>query len=308
VVGDHPEVMIFDTFLYSGIGTEPDLLECRLRELSGTGVQHVIVEGASTFQGRPKPLAFLRDFERYREWNDRITYTAVRPRPDVPGKQPGDAWAREHFSRQAALTALRASGVQRGDIILHGDADEIPSREAIESLREHAGEITPCKLQLRFFMFAVDWEVPWAWSAPSVMRYGQLDNFTQLRESSWPVWPYCKPAGWHMTWLGGEQAAREKVHAFSHVEAIAETEDGLAAGRYYRDGLWWPGSGRPGETQFRGVEVDDSWPGWIRDSWDSERKRPTGPAPAVWFRPRENACLPRLPCWSPRGSGPSTCG
>jgi Glycosyltransferase family 17 len=279
---------VFDTCLYSGIGTEPDLLECRLRELDGAVDRHVIVEGTLTFQGDPKPLSFERPemLERFEPWRNRITYVRHTPTTRCPGKEPGETWAREHSSRQAALEGLAAADVQPGDIILHGDVDEIPSREAIASLREHAAEITPCKLELRFFMFAVDWEVPWRWHAPSVMRYGQLQDFTQLREAGWPAYPYVRPAGWHLTWLGGEQAARDKVHAFSHTEAIPETEAGLDAGKYYRDGIWWPGVGRYHETPFIAREVDGTWPTWIAGSWDAGDQRPKGPAPDVWFRPR----------------------
>jgi beta-1,4-mannosyl-glycoprotein beta-1,4-N-acetylglucosaminyltransferase len=275
---------VLDTFLFSGIGTEADLLECRLRELDGVVDQHVIVEGGLTFQGRPKPFNFHLERDRFEPWADRIRYIQVYPGTDQPGKEPGDTWAREHASRQAVYEGL--ADAKPGDIVLHGDVDEIPSREAIYSLREHAREIVPCKLELRFFMFAVDWEVPWRWHAPSVMRYGQVQDFTYLREFGWSDYPYVQPAGWHLTWLGGEQAAREKVHAFSHAEAIPETEAGLAAGRYYRDGVWWPGRGRWHETQFTAVEVDETWPQWIADSWDAAAQKPKGPAPDSWFRPR----------------------
>jgi hypothetical protein len=281
-------VKVIDTFLYSGIGTEPDLLECRLRELDGAVDYHVLVEGSLTFQGQPKPPAFLEQQSRFEPWRDRIVYVRHTPSAGAPGKEPGDAWAREHSSRMAVHRGLL--GAEPGDIILHGDVDEIPSREAIASLREHADEITPCKLELDFYMFAVDWQVPWRWHAPSVMRYGQLDDFTRLRETGWPVWPYVKPAGWHLTWLGGEQAARDKVHAFSHAEAIPETEAGLAAGKYYRDGVWWPGRGREHETPFVARDVDATWPAWIADSWDAESQKPRGPAPDIWFRPRGQSC------------------
>jgi Glycosyltransferase family 17 len=289
VVGEHV-TRIFDSFLYSGIGTEPDLLECRLRELDGYVSRHVIVEGNRTFQGMPKPYTFEEDAERFKPWADSITYVRHTPSSFHPGKQPGKTWAREHSSRMAVHDGLQRDAAREGDIILHGDVDEIPSREAIESLREHASEIVPCKLELRFFMFAVDWQVPWPWHAPSVMRYGQLHDMTQLRETGWGAYPYVRPAGWHMTWLGGEEASRAKVHAFSHDEAIPETEDGLAAGRYLTEGKWWTGSGRGTETQFEAVEVDETWPQWIRDSWDPVARKPRGPAPDIWFRPREGAC------------------
>jgi hypothetical protein len=288
VVDGHP-VKVFDTFLYSGQGTEEDLLECRLRELDGLVDTHVIVEGGRTFQGDTKPLSWVSQSPRFAPWQGRLEYVPHAPSTSEPGKEPGDAWAREHSSRMAAHYGLLAGQARPGDIVLHGDVDEIPSREAIISLREHADEITPCKLQLRFFMFAVDWEVPWRWHAPSVMRYGQLENMTQLRETGWPDWPYVQPAGWHLTWLGGEEAARLKVRSFSHVEAIPETDAGLDAGKYWRDGIWWPGSGRPHETQFIARDVDSGWPGWIQDSWDAGELRPRGPAPDIWFRPRDVA-------------------
>lgn len=278
---------VFDTFLYAGQGTEEDLLECRLRELDGLVDTHVIVEGGRTFQGDAKPLSWVSQSPRFAPWKDRIEYVPHAPSANEPGKEPGDTWAREHSSRMAVHHGLLAAGVRIGDIVLHGDVDEIPSREAITSLRDNYDQIVPCKLQLRFFMFAVDWEVPWAWHAPSVMRYGQLENMTQLRETGWADWPYVQPAGWHLTWLGGEEAARLKVRSFAHREAIPETDAGLDAGKYLRNGVWWPGSGRPHETQFIARDVDGSWPKWIADSWDSGQQRPTGPAPGIWFRPRD---------------------
>jgi Glycosyltransferase family 17 len=271
-------VKVFDTFLYSGIGTELDLLECRLRELEDSGVdKHVIIEGSLTFQGRSKPLSFLRDRARFKPWQDKIVYVPHVPSAVEPGKEPGAAWAREHSSRQAAHTGLRDAGAEPGDVILHGDVDEIPSRETIASLREHAREIGPCKLSLRFFMFAVDWEVPWPWLAPSVMRYGQVDDFTVLRETGWGTYPFVQPAGWHMTWLGGHQAMRDKANAFSHVERVAEIMAGIDAGKYYERGLMWAGGDRAGETQLAAVDVDERWPRYVRG----------GDCPRSWFRARE---------------------
>jgi hypothetical protein len=284
-------VRLFDTFLYSGLGTEPDLLECRLRELDGAGVDmHVIVEGDRTFQGDRKPLHWPIHDPRFKPWRARTCYVPHIPETGQPGKRPGDAWAREHSSRQAAYAALTGVGAEPGDVILHGDTDEIPSREAIASLREHADEITPCKLLARWAQFAVDWLAPPGrpWTAPSVMRYGQLDNFTALREVGWPLYPHCRPASWHLSWLGGREAMLAKVHAFSHTESVAEIEAGVLAGKYYERGLQWATEHHP-EFQLRAVDVDETWPRWIWESWDpvNRCRRPEGPAPAAWFRPRE---------------------
>lgn len=282
---------VWDTFLFAGIGTELDMLECRLTELEDAGVDgHVIVEGSLTFQGQPKPLYFEKYFERFEPWAERIIYIPHIPSSDVPGKQPGPNWAREHSSRQAAVQGLLMAGVEPGDIVIHGDVDEIPAPAAIASLRRHVPEIRPCKLAARWANFAVDWLMPpqYPWTAPSVMRWPQLTDFTQLRETGWPLWPHLQPASWHLTWLGGPEAIAEKVRCFSHDEARSWIEPGNDQGQFYERGLNWAASDRP-EVQQLAVDVDDTWPRWIWRSWDPERRcrRPDGLAPAIWFRPRE---------------------
>ncbi len=282
---------VFDTFLFSGIGTELDMLECRLTELEDCGIErHVIVEGTLTFQGNPKPLTFQANRERFRRWQDRIEYVAFTPGTRQPGKQPGDHWAREHASRQATWRGL--TGAEAGDVIIHGDVDEIPTPAAVASLRAHADEIRPCKLLARWANFAVDWLMPsqYPWTAPSVMLFGQLADLTDLRERGWPLWPYAVPGSWHLTWLGGREAISEKVGCFSHPEAASWISPGNDQGQFYERGVNWAASDRP-ETPQLAVDVDETWPRWIWQSWDPEKKcrRPEGPAPAVWFRPRGTA-------------------
>jgi Glycosyltransferase family 17 len=284
-------VKVWSTFLFSGLGTELDMLECHLMELDSTYVyMHVIVEGTRTFQGTPKPLHFIEHSERFAPWADRIVYIAHDPSDQVPGKEPGAHWAREHSSRMATWQGL--AGAEPGDIIIHGDVDEIPTPAAIASLVEHQDDLKPCKLLARWANFAVDWLMPpeYPWTAPSVMRYGQVWNMTQLRENGWPVYPWLQPASWHLTWLGGPDAIAEKVASFSHPEAVSWIEPGNAAGKWYQQGINWAASDRP-ELQQLAVDVDPTWPLYIWQSWDplARRRFPGGPAPAVWFRPRPDS-------------------
>jgi hypothetical protein len=179
---------VYDTFLYSGLGTEPDMLECRLTELEGCVDYHVIVEGTLTFQGEEKPLAFKRDCDRYARWLDRVIYVEVTPSTVFPGKQPGDAWAREHYSRQSVVDGLAQARL--GDIVMHGDVDEIPTPAAVASLLENPIP-HPHRLRARWCDFAVDWLMPpeCEWLAPSVALYAQVGNFTELRETALSATP-----------------------------------------------------------------------------------------------------------------------
>jgi hypothetical protein len=272
-------VKIYDTFLFGAGEAELDILECHLYELEDSPVyRHVIVEGTCTFQGNDKPLWFEERRERFSPWLDRIRYIPFTPTTFEPGKEPGDAWAREHSSRQAVLRGL--VDAEPGDIIIHGDADEFLSPWAFEPL-SRMPLVTPVKFNLDWAMFAVDWMVPWPWAAPSAVRWEWLartKNLTLMREYGWPVAELGRRcSGWHMNWLGGHEAMRAKVNAFSHAEQVPEVEAGIVAGKYYEGGLLWAGGDRPGETQLHAVDVTEAWPRWVRE----------GRCPAEWFRPRE---------------------
>ena len=77
-------------------------------------------------------------------------------------------------------------------------------------------------------------------------------------------------AGWHLSWLGGADAAIRKVGSFCHPEVEDRIRNGLTSDQFLRDGIHVDG------VKMRPVDVDESWPKWITE----------GHAPASWFRPR----------------------
>lgn len=252
---------IWDTVIYGG---EPDLLECRLYELADTDIhRHVIVEADVTFQGRPKPYTYLEDKDRFAPWEDRIIY--------VPAKLgAGDAWGREHEQRENVFRGL--TDARPDDVIIHADVDEIPLAAAIPAVSEVR---VKSKFNARCAVFAVDWELPWTWTAPSVAPYSHISSFAAMRERD--SYTNIAAPAWHLSWLGGPEAMLRKVNAFSHAEVIPWVTQGIHDGMYYERGLFWgTPHGAKGETQLIARDVDSGWPKWI-----TERK-----CPEIWFRPR----------------------
>jgi hypothetical protein len=92
--------------------------------------------------------------------------------------------------------------------------------------------------------------------------------------------PLAGGCGWHFTWLGGPEAIRRKAGQFCHLELQEMILAGNDAGEWYEQGWTWHGLGPypPPRRAFRldPVEVDESWPAYIR-----ERR-----CPDSWFRPR----------------------
>jgi beta-1,4-mannosyl-glycoprotein beta-1,4-N-acetylglucosaminyltransferase len=250
--------MIWDCFLYNG---EADMLECRLAELDSLDCKFIICEASLTFQGREKPLYFEEQKDRFAPWKDRIIYGIA----GVPGAdETYDPWVREYAQRGSLLlSALGRAG--KDDLIIFGDVDEIPRND----IPFYPGTV----LEMRHHQFAADWlsPVPWRGSvitSPAGLKpaYGRW-----LRDRRW-TWPAVLDAGWHLSWLGGMQTAKEKACSFSHIEFTPKVCKWLDEGHCLDDGMVWDDNQELTVQQHR-VSTDES-PRWIRE----------GGCPESWFR------------------------
>jgi beta-1,4-mannosyl-glycoprotein beta-1,4-N-acetylglucosaminyltransferase len=77
-------------------------------------------------------------------------------------------------------------------------------------------------------------------------------------------------AGWHFTWLGGQEAQQAKLESFCHPEVAQRIQVGLTNDTYMTEGFHADG------TKLLPVDVDDTWPAMIH-----ERR-----CPESWWRPR----------------------
>lgn len=84
--------ILFDCFTFFN---ELDLLEIRLEELSSVVDWFVLVEATRTFSGRPKPLYFEENKERYSKFLHKIVHVKLGYMPE----KPSSAWELEAFQR-----------------------------------------------------------------------------------------------------------------------------------------------------------------------------------------------------------------
>ncbi|WP_449222092.1 N-acetylglucosaminyltransferase [Tistrella mobilis] len=117
---------IYDCFLFDG---EFVMLAHRIAELDGVVDQHVLVEGAQTMQGAPKPLAWAEARASRPDLAARIRHISL------PRLGPADSsgWDREAFQRNAAVFALQDA--RPDDLVLILDVDEIPDPELLRRLK-----------------------------------------------------------------------------------------------------------------------------------------------------------------------------
>jgi beta-1,4-mannosyl-glycoprotein beta-1,4-N-acetylglucosaminyltransferase len=206
---------IWDCFFFND---ELDLLEARLHELGDFVDRIVLVEGDRTFAGAPKPLVFDQNRERFLPWADKIVHLVAHLDRDASW-----VWDRENQQRAVLGSYLERESAPE-DLILLGDVDEIPDRDAFPYLRRHYGP--PLRLRLHHAVYFVNWLLPRPWSNSTlVFRPSQFPDpmvRLQLGDShrEWQGYRELQldDAGVHASFLGGVPAIRRKLTAYSHQE------------------------------------------------------------------------------------------
>lgn len=261
--------LVVDAFVFNN---ELDLLELRLTELYDSVDYFVLVEAKQDHQDHVKPLHYRENEDRFAPWKDKIVPVICGPLPTLT--ENNDPWAREHAQRHFIGDGLARIGVSDCDVIMQSDVDEIPRALHARNVRPDGNVWV---FGQRGHFFAIDWLYPIPWLGTTVTTVKTLGNlgplrFAQMRDMRLTALcpPHLQDAGWHLSWLGGPEAAMRKVHSFCHPEVEDRIVDGLATDRFLRDGFHVDG------LKMHPVDVDESWPKWIRD----------GHAPASWFRPR----------------------
>lgn len=197
---------IIDSFLYNG---ERECLDIRLHELAGVVDHHIALEAAETFTGQPRPWALVRGFP-----------TVARYR--VHGHLPtSDPWLRETHQRNAIVDALdEIETLADDDIILMGDADEIPSAEAVQvavKLAAMGQQVAFDQTLCTYYVNVVCKNM--RWRGTQAIRYDKLKTYTpqgvrDLRHHA----PYVSDGGWHFSSVMSAEKIREKLQSFSHTE------------------------------------------------------------------------------------------
>ena len=269
--------MVYDCFPFFN---ELDILELRLQILDPYVDRFVIEESTMTFSGEPKELVFEKNRDRFARFLPKITHVAVR---DTPVQAL--THERDYFQKNRLAEGLKDASDT--DIIIFGDADEIPSPAVLE--RIIAG-FDPGKVyhlaQRNFYAFlnmeersgnllSITGEFPGfagperKWLGTKICAKPNIpaEGIVRLRDLVSPEDPRSvrvADGGWHFGYMGGDQEKDvvkrigNKVKAAAHQEyndreILAETMDHLILGEdiFGRDAL------------FVRVPVDETYPAYL---------------------------------------------
>ena len=258
---------------------ELDILKLRLHILDPIVDRFVIEEATVTFSGEPKELCFEKNKAMFQEFLPKIQYIVVDDSPkDV------STHVRDKFQKNALIKGLARAGSE--DVILLSDVDEIPNPVVLNDIIDHFNPDKIYHLAQRMFycflnmeevsgsLLSITGEFPKAqrkmwlgtkvFSKRSIPETGIID----LREASVtsPAAVRVADGGWHFGYMGSRQEKNvsqrigTKVVAAAHQEyndqdMLAEAKDRLILGQDI--------FGR--KARFERVEVDESFPGYLRE-------------------------------------------
>ena len=215
------KMKIFDCFTYFD---EEHLAELRINILKDVVDYFVICESEETHRGKTKKLNFpLKKFESIKH---KIRYVSFKNFPKLTS-----AWDRQDYQRNFLLNGL--SGIDKNDIILFSDVDEIPNPKSIKEYVSNNSDKIGIFIQ-KFFYYKLNINVLdyQEWEGTRVCKKKNLKSFSWLRDKVkiknlnykfWRVDKYknifkIKDGGWHFSFLGDANFISSKIKSYTHSE------------------------------------------------------------------------------------------
>lgn len=230
---------VYDVFTFFN---ELDLLEIRMNILYPSVDYFVIVECTETFSGKPKPLYYAENKERFAKFQNKIIHHVTTDAPKdaddlrqrlqnpqlsdldrqiitdalTSDNVPKDSihWLKEFYQKESIKKAL--VGLADDDICFVSDVDEIwnPevrldfSRDVVYRLRQDA------------YAYYVNNRSAEPWAGVYAIHYGRIKNncLNHLRTPGKTKHVHVRNGGWHFTNLGGAEKIQEKIESYGHQE------------------------------------------------------------------------------------------
>ncbi|WP_349934903.1 discoidin domain-containing protein [Acetobacter sp. A11-2] len=214
-------VKIYDCFLFSN---EIDLLTVRFNQLYNIIDYFVICEAGYTFTGQKKDKVFKNNKHLFNDFLDKVIYLEIDEFPEnVPNEK------KEFYQKEFLLTGLKS--IESDDLIIFGDVDEIPKKEAIERAMRFDGV---SHLRMDMYQYFINMFYGDNWLAPYIVQYKYINKLTSVSPEigggmNYARWhmeamtrdadiPYqiIDKSGWHFTFIGGIKVILEKINSYSH--------------------------------------------------------------------------------------------
>lgn len=253
---------IFDCFTFYN---EFTLLELRLKELWNTVDYFVIAEANITHQNNPKPFYLKENLHLFSDYLSKIRLITIE---DMP--RSSDSWVNENFQRACLDRGL--FDLQPNDIVCVSDCDEIPRPSSLSFIKNdpenHDRYILG--MPICYFKFNYMMTNPVAKQKNIKVTKGRVFVNAHWERSSFNYIPGIKEiehGGWHFTYLGDTDFAKNKLQNFAHAESNRpEIVDRVNIEEMIKQkvGFGWHNS----EEKFEYVKLDSYFPLTVQNDYE----------------------------------------
>ena len=243
--------MIYDCFPFFN---EFEVLELRLNELYNVVDKFVICESNFTHQGKPKPLFFLENKEKFKKFEDKIIHLVFDAK-NIKGDNKH--WKREMGQRNYLKTALKKC--KNEDIILLSDVDEIPDAKLLAQNLSKLKEYDILTFAGKFYLYKFNLCIG-GWNGTAVALWKtvkwikNLCVFRGLRDKEEKKKVYFIKGGWHFSFIGDVSKIQYKFDSYTHAKDFPEGKDMKTL---VENNLYW------NNQKLTKEKLDDSFPEYL---------------------------------------------
>lgn len=226
---------------------EFDMLDLRVKILEDVVDRFILKEGNITYQGGPKECL------AYQYEHPKVTHMTVElPENSTP-------WQRDfyHMAYPVDLT-----DIPKDSLILMSQIDEVPHPGAVEWLKNNFDDDTVYGFEqtmYQYYLNVLNLDEHWVGTRACGYNLYKSKNAQNIRYNIEPK--RIEDAGWHWTFLGGEEKIKEKIKSYAHNEFNNENVLSKVSERISNnEDIFDRG------FQLQVVPIDDSYPEYIRNN------------------------------------------
>ena len=228
---------VFDCFPFYN---ELDLLEIRLNVLNDVVDYFVLSESTRTFTGKPKPLYFEENKDRFKKFAHKIRHVIV---DDSEYDSNIDVWQREFDQKNSVFRGI--SDCKDDDFVIVSDVDEIIKPDLISKFVVNNSNSIAIIKQPSFYYY-LNCQSTEVFDKAKMAKFKHIKSPQQLR--AYPKFSrhnsnklvhtlfkwygsirkricvkfgscvICEDGGWHFTYMKSPEEISDKITDFSHTE------------------------------------------------------------------------------------------
>ena len=204
-------VKIVDTFIFYN---ELKMLKFRLTELYDVVDHFVIVESTHTHSGKEKELFFEKNKEDFIKFKDKIIHIVVN---DMPNN--GYSWDNENHQRICIDRGIKKLNLDKNDIIIITDCDEIPNVKTLSHLKKTGIGEQIYSLHMEMYYYNLECRgKDYIWTHPKLLTYQKYQESNNPQDIRMGPAHGINNGGWHFSYFGDIDFIKNKIQNFAHQE------------------------------------------------------------------------------------------